>query len=266
MRSVVIVRGLLFGLVLLTIMLSACLGIQTPQAALTAAITSGPGPLDIGFNLSYTTIPTGEPFEAVLDFGDDSEPLPVMSLYTIVRHTYMIDGVYEAVLTITDHDGREDRASLMITVSEEGPPVGVAPGRTAPDFTAHTTDGGELTLSDLRGSVVVLDFWGAWCLPCKKSLPHLRNLFDAYSDDGLLVVLVSTDELEQESIDYLAGEGFDEFVSVWEPGGKRASPITLLYGIDDQPIPRSFVLDRRGVIRFVGHPTDVGATEIEPLL
>ncbi|MBN1859327.1 redoxin domain-containing protein [Candidatus Bipolaricaulota bacterium] len=266
MRSVAIARGLLLGLALLMITLSACLGIQDPQAALTAAITSGSAPLESGFNLSCAVVPAGEPFEAVLGFGDGSEPVSAASLFTIVRHTYRIGGVYEAVLIVTDERGRQDQASLMITVSEEGPPVGVMPGMTAPDFTAHTTDGDLVTLSDLRGSVVVLDFWGAWCTPCKKSLPHLQNLLDAYGDEGLLCVLVSTDEIEQDSIEYLADEGFEEFISVWEPGGKRASPITILYEMDDQPIPRSFILDRRGVIRYVGHPTDIGATEIEPLL
>jgi len=266
MRSVVIVRGLLLGLTLLTIALSACLGPSAPEAALTAAITSGPAPLDIGFNLSYSVIRSGEPFEAVLDFGDGSDPVSPASLYTIVHHTYEAGGVHEAELTLIDADGRTDDATLTITVSEDGPPVGVAPGMTAPDFTAHTTDGGEVTLSNLRGSVVLLDFWGAWCTPCKKSLPHLDNLMEAYGADGLTVVLVSTDETEQESIDFLSGEGFDRFISVWEPGEKRNSPITILYEMDDQPIPRSFILDRRGVIRYVGHPTNVGARQIEPLL
>lgn len=266
MRSVAIIRGLLLGLTLLTIALSACLGPSSPEAVLTAAVTSGPAPLEIGFNLSYTLIPGGGPFEAILDFGDGTEPVSAPSLFAILHHTYEVGGLYEAELTVTDGDGRISQASLTITASEEGPPVGVASGMTAPDFTAHTTDGGEVTLSDLRGTVVVMDFWGAWCTPCKRSLPHLDNLLEAYGDDGLAVILVSTDEIEQESVDFLASEGFQEFISVWEPGGKRNSPITILYEMDDQPIPRSFVLDRRGVIRYVGHPTDLGATEIEPLL
>lgn len=254
------------GLTLLTIVLSACLGPSSPEAALTAAITSGPAPLEIGFNLSYTVVPGDDSFEAVLDFGDDTEPVTAASLYTIIRHTYEIGGIYEAVLTITDADGRIDRVSLTITASDDGPPVGVVSGMTAPDFTAHTTDGGEVTLSDLQGAVVIIDFWGAWCTPCKKSLPHLDNLLEAYGGDGLTVLLVSTDEIEQESVDFLDREEYDGFISIWEAGGKRNSPITILYEMDDQPIPRSFVLDRRGVIRFVGHPTEIGSREIEPLL
>jgi len=248
--------------------LSGCLFQPDPIAVLASSVVSGPAPLTIDFDLSYSTHPKGRPLTYALDFGDGSDPAAGTEFGIIVRHTYEEGGVYEAILTVTDDDGRQATASLTITVSAEGPEEGIEVGTTAPDFTAPTTDGGEFTLSDARGQVVLLDFWGAWCTPCKKSLPHLAELLATYGEDGVIGVLISTDTAEQDSIDFLAQNGFTDFVSVWEPGG-RFTPLAELYGVlsgGSVGIPHTFVLDRQGVIRWVGHPLDLLPTIVESFL
>src|SRR3990172_5069800 len=58
-------------------------------------------------------------------------------------------------------------------------------GRPAPDFTLQTVDGEAVTLSDLRGQVVVLNFWATWCPPCRAEMPALQEGYDARRPDGL---------------------------------------------------------------------------------
>ena len=239
-----------------------------PVAILASSVISGPAPLAIAFDLSYSIHPKGRPLTYTLDFGDGSEQDSGAEFGIIVRHTYDEGGVYTAILTVTDDNGRQAADSLTITVSADGPAEGIEVGMTAPDFTAQTTEGGEFTLSDARGQVVLVDFWGAWCTPCKNSLPHLDELLTTFAADGVIAVLVSTDTVKQDSIDFLAQNGYTDFVSVWEPGG-RYTPIAELYGVlsgGSVGIPHTFVLDRQGVIRWVGHPLNLQPELVESLL
>ncbi len=247
--------------------LFGCTG-EAPRVALDAAVTNGQAPLEVPFDLSHSDIPSGIIVHYTLDFGDGTPPATGTDLGVVVHHTYENAGVFTATLTVTDGKGHQGTDSITITVSFAPPPVGTGVGMTAPDFTAHTTDGGEITLSDYRGQVVILEFWGAWCTPCKKSMPHLQDLYDQYHDQGLVVVAVSTDQDEQDTIDYLTANGYTDFISVWEPGGKHESSITKLYKVASPlvGIPRTFLIDRQGVIRYVGHPMDLDAQLIQGLL
>jgi peroxiredoxin len=258
-------RGL--ALALVAVALTGCTGREDPIAVLTAAVITGAAPLDVAFDLSYSVCDEDGSTTYELDFGDGSPPSLGSELGVIVHHTYNA-GTYPAVLVLTDRRGKQDSDTLTITADESGPPVGTSVGDTAPDFTAHTTDGGSLTLYDHRGEVVLLDFWGAWCTPCRISMPHLDEMAREYADEGVVAIVVSTDAAEQTSIDYLEDGGYDAFLSVWEPGGKSGSPLTKLYGLDgtDVGIPRTFVIDRQGVIRYVGHPIDLTGKMLEAIL
>jgi len=245
-------------------LLAGCLERSEPVAFLGSAVVSGPAPLDVSFNLSYSEHTRGRPMEYQILFGDNSTPATGDDLGIAVHHTYATEGTYVAELTLTDDRGRMDRDRLTITVSATGPVVGTDVGNTAPDFTASTTDGDQITLSDYLGQVVLLDFWGAWCSPCRRSMPRLDEFAQTYGLGGLVVIVVSTDTSKQSAVDYLAGRGYDDFVSVWEPGGKH-TPLALQYGVlggGPVGIPHSFLIDRQGVIRFAGHPT----VELEPAM
>ncbi len=235
---------------------------------LNAAVISGPAPLEVAFDLSHCEDQSGTGISYLLDFGDGSPAIENDAFNIIVRHTYEDGGTFPARLTVTDGKGQEESAQLTITVDTTGPPVGIIVGTTAPDFIAHTTDGGEITLSDFRGDVVLLEFWGAWCSPCKASMPHLQDLYDQHAESGLVIIAVSTDGQEQDAIDFLVSHDYNDFVSVWEPGEKSGSPITQLYGVSSSlvGVPRTFLLDRQGVIRYVGHPEDLSSQFVEGIL
>ena len=67
----------------------------------------------------------------------------------------------------------------------------------APDFTLDSVTGENITLSDFKGKVVLLDFWATWCGPCMQSIPELVRLHEKYSDKGLVVLGVSMDTMAQ---------------------------------------------------------------------
>lgn len=71
----------------------------------------------------------------------------------------------------------------------------VNPGNPAPDFTANDLlTGKPFSLSSLKGKVVLLDFWASWCVPCRKSNPHVKALYNKYSKKGFDVVYVASDD------------------------------------------------------------------------
>ncbi|HYX23002.1 MAG TPA: TlpA disulfide reductase family protein [Thermoanaerobaculia bacterium] len=73
----------------------------------------------------------------------------------------------------------------------------LTPGAPAPDFALETLDGRKVALRDLRGSVVVLDFWATWCVPCWKTLRETQALFDWAAKERLPVAVFGVDALEQ---------------------------------------------------------------------
>jgi thiol-disulfide isomerase/thioredoxin len=88
---------------------------------------------------------------------------------------------------------RESAAGKAIA-AEIGKLEAGSPGSMAKDFTAEEIDGRSLTLSSLKGKYVLIDFWASWCVPCRKSMPHVKELYAKYKDKGLEVIGVSDDD------------------------------------------------------------------------
>jgi thiol-disulfide isomerase/thioredoxin len=103
-----------------------------------------------------------------------------------------------------------------------------------------------LSLADLRGKVVVVEFWATWCGPCRVSIPHLIELYDEYADRG--VELVSLTNEPRETVEPFAAEMEMDY----PVGG--GSPTANAYGV--RGIPTAFILDREGRIAWGGHPLD----------
>jgi peroxiredoxin len=121
-------------------------------------------------------------------------------------------------------------------------------GNPAPDFTVATVAGprGTASLKKLRGKVVLLDFWGTFCVPCKSSFPKLQALNAKYEGSGLQVVGVSEDEAEDRSkVPTFASTYGAKFAIGWDEDrsiAQRYQPETM---------PSSFLIDKKGVVRFV---------------
>ena len=88
-------------------------------------------------------------------------------------------------------------AYASFTMSERSSGGGIVTswpsGRSAPSFTLQDLEGNQISLSDFRGKVVILDFWATWCPPCAKEVPHFVALHEQYKDQGFAMVGISTD-------------------------------------------------------------------------
>jgi len=72
--------------------------------------------------------------------------------------------------------------------------TGCRPGQMAPDFSLNDLLGNVVTLSDLRGDVVIIDFWATWCGPCRRVMPHLQEIHDKFGDQGVTIVAITLDK------------------------------------------------------------------------
>jgi len=135
--------------------------------------------------------------------------------------------------------------------SAVGAPLSTAPspreGFLAPDFTLDTLDGGKTTLSELRGKVVVINFWATWCLPCRVETPALERSYEQYKDSGVVILGVNLTDQD------LIGE-VNSFVQEFKltypillDGDGRVS--NILYQV--RGLPTTFFVNREGVIRTV---------------
>lgn len=129
-------------------------------------------------------------------------------------------------------------------------------GLPAKNFTVSLVSGGEFTLSDYRGEVVLIDFWATWCPPCVAEFPRLGDLHNELGPLGLRIVGISLDsDLEQ----------LDEFLKTREPswpiacsGNAMEDPVARLYGVESAP--RYWVVDREGT---VVHSFESGGDHLE---
>jgi len=91
-----------------------------------------------------------------------------------------------------DNDPDHQRALRLISRPE------LARARMAPPFALTTSDGTNISMDDLQGKVVLLDFWATWCAPCREALPHIRNVAKKFQGEPLVILSVSLDSDEQK--------------------------------------------------------------------
>jgi cytochrome c biogenesis protein CcmG, thiol:disulfide interchange protein DsbE len=113
----------------------------------------------------------------------------------------------------------------------------------APDFALRTLDGEVVALEDLRGQVVLVNFWATWCPPCRVEMPGFERVYRDRRDEGFIIVGISTDRsgsagvrefLEQRGVTFPVAMATDAVVRDF--GGVRA-------------LPTSFLIDREGIVR-----------------
>ncbi|MCP5298732.1 MAG: TlpA family protein disulfide reductase [Chromatiaceae bacterium] len=130
------------------------------------------------------------------------------------------------------------------------PPLGhqltaVAPPLEAPAFSLPDMDDAIHTLSDYRGKVVLLNFWGTWCPPCRREMPSMQRLYDKYRDRGLVVIAVNQWEDAELVFEFTGRLSVQPTFPILFD---RESTLAEAYGV--KGLPTTFLLDRQGGIRF----------------
>jgi len=130
-------------------------------------------------------------------------------------------------------------------------PPAPAIGHPAPDFTLPTLAGGQVTLSDLAGQPVVLNFWASWCGPCRAEMPELQRLHDRLGEAGMAVLGVNQGESPDTAAAFLEKLGLSFPVALDQRTG-----VSQQYLVNS--LPTTFFIDREGVIRstFIGPMSD----------
>jgi peroxiredoxin len=135
----------------------------------------------------------------------------------------------------------------------------------APDFTLPTLSAASIRLSDLRGKVVVLNFWVTWCGPCRAEMPTLDALYQRYKERGLEVLAVNLDAVSTSSVQAFVREVGVTFRVGLDPSSSTARTYRVL------SLPTTYLIDRAGnvVVQEVGGRDwldDVSQLAVEGLL
>jgi len=116
----------------------------------------------------------------------------------------------------------------------------VSVGSAAPLWTLPTPDGGTLSLEDLRGKVVILDFWATWCGPCRQVMPNLQAIHESHGDE-LVVIGVNTWE-DADPVAFMAESGYTYQIVL------EGDEVALRYFVEG--IPTFYVIDQDGNVAF----------------
>ena len=117
-------------------------------------------------------------------------------------------------------------------------------GAVAPDFKMNTPEGKEMSLSELRGKVVLVDFWASWCGPCRKENPSVVKMYNRFKEQGFEIIGVSLDRKKDRWVNAIKKDGLEwHHVSDLKGWQNRAAQ---MYGV--RSIPHTVLLDREGKI------------------
>lgn len=124
--------------------------------------------------------------------------------------------------------------------SEE--PTGLLPnGSTAPDWSLLDKDGNKIALSQLKGKVVVIDFWATWCGPCKQAMPTIQKLYNTYKNKGVVVLGINVSE-NADPVKFMKDNGYNYKLLL------NGDQVATNYKVEG--IPTMYVIDKNGKIVF----------------
>ena len=131
---------------------------------------------------------------------------------------------------------REERDSTLKTTEP------IQPGLEMPNFTFPDINGREVSLSDHRGKVVLVNVWATWCPPCRQEMPSMQSLYEKFKGENFEILAVSIDSEGREAVAPFMRKMNLTFPALLDPG----ETIRSLYGITG--VPESFIIDKQGIL------------------
>jgi thiol-disulfide isomerase/thioredoxin len=180
--------------------------------------------------------------QILIDIDQDAELLATSDSHERywLDAPFNLDGTVYAATRVSS-DGSEiviERSDAWVNTK-----VPLTIGFPAPDFSVVDADGNNLSLSSLRGRLVVLDFWASWCAPCREELPHVEQAAKDYADRGVVVIGINLDRNEGAFTGAVSYFGLT-YRQVFDGADGDISSLYRVSGI-----PMSYLIDRDGTIR-----------------
>jgi peroxiredoxin len=122
----------------------------------------------------------------------------------------------------------------------------IANGASAPAFQLTSMNGKSLSLDQLKGQVVLINFWASWCGPCRTEMPILEQLYHSYQAAGFTLLGVNVEPKEGDAEKFLKGTPVS-FPILFDPDSK----VSKLYEVSG--MPSTIIVDRKGTVRYVHH-------------
>ena len=122
----------------------------------------------------------------------------------------------------------------------------IADGASAPGFQLASMNGKPLALDQLKGQVVLINFWASWCGPCRQEMPILDQLYHSYQAAGFTLLGVNVEPKEGDAQKFLKGTPVS-FPILFDPDSK----VSKLYEVSG--MPSTIIVDRKGTVRYVHH-------------
>jgi len=129
-------------------------------------------------------------------------------------------------------------------------------GKPAPDFQYQDADGQSVSLSNFRGRPVLINFWATWCYPCRIEIPYILQVYNKWSDDGLVLLTINDGESPSRVGEFMQSQGLS-FPVLLDIKGSIAQNYNVV------GLPTTFFIDKDGIIQDVKVGAFRSVAEIE---
>ena len=132
--------------------------------------------------------------------------------------------------------------TLVLILNSCLPETGAQIGNLAPGFQLQDLDGNTVSLGDLRGQPVMVNFWASWCGPCRAEMPHIQAVFEEWQDQGLVILAINIEETASLVRQFMQDNNFS-FPVLLDTNGDVAGKYNV------SGIPVTFFIDKDGIIQ-----------------